>query len=421
MKKIIKFALVMFLSMTFLVACSSSDTSGGEVIEDAQDEVIEEVDETQVYAIVQLSVNPTLAFNVNWYKKVVSVEPVNTDAEILDTTDYVGMDVDEAIEASVEQMEELEIINLSDLEADYALITSAITDDASETYRAELQEKIQARIDYTGPLSSMNVAQMEIDMATQDAADKAMISAIDYVIDMDTSHEDGEYFNIARIFQEESLTEQLMATHSLSITEESLENMRGNIETALADLESQGYEVEYIRQMMNEGEDTVNMLQTVQSEIIDFRQVKEEEKKAAEEAAAKAAEGISVNNVSISKSGMPTVFNITVDADEAVSVYVLVEADNVYASNSYSASQVINGQSPAAGQNGYIVIHEVFSHSGSGSQSFTLNMANYMDNDGGDAQPDDGNGPPEGESGGVPVALVVCKDADGNVTEITAQ
>jgi len=63
-------------------------------------------------ATVSLDVNPSLEFKVNSFDKVINVKAMNDDGEqILEDLDLKGMEIDEAIEAAIDVMIDMDYIN----------------------------------------------------------------------------------------------------------------------------------------------------------------------------------------------------------------------------------------------------------------------------------------------------------------------
>lgn len=110
-------------------------------------------------ATVSLDVNPSLEFRVNTFDKVINVKALNVDGEqILKELDLKGMEIDEAIDAAIDEMVEQEFINKNEENAVSVTIQhknekkqndlKVLLDGEIKAYMAE--ENIEAEVEVEG-------------------------------------------------------------------------------------------------------------------------------------------------------------------------------------------------------------------------------------------------------------------------------
>lgn len=404
MNKFFRIVLVFVL----FSACSSTTRSNDDNLDESDDTLAE----SEIVAYISVDINPSLSFNINRFKKVVEVEQLNEDAKSIDVSDMVGMDIDEAIEKNVVRAKEAGFIDTSDIESDYVLLTTVLFD---ETIKDELYQQIQNRIETSVGLQDVNMVQMQVDQQSMEMAEKMGVSAGQFTI-----NQIEEGYSVQEFFQDEARTDQLFEQFQYSVSDINIDHIRLNIQAVLDQLKAKNIDVSEYQRLLNNS--TLEELRNLQKELIEnYGKSAEDVNENVEEVLKD--EKVDYNFISISKEeGIAPVIHITVSSNEVVTVYVLIEADNVYASNSYSVSQVIKGISPAAGQKDYIVIHKVFMNNAN-EQTYIINLSDYLDNNGGNESPSEGEGSegPPNDGGGMPVALVVLQDTSGNTSEIIAQ
>lgn len=405
----IKFKIIFVLFLLSLGACNStSDLSNNEDTSEIENEAL-------IIATIYVDINPSLYFDVNQFKKVAAATPINSEAKSMETNDYVGMDIDDAIEEHILRVSEAGFIDTYDLENDYVLLTTILADE-NDPLNDDLFERIQTKIENSEVLKTVNVIEMIVDQETQDKASAQEMSAGLYALNVELyQNEYKDYISTHELFKDQARAEDLIKKKNLIISDISIEHMRINIQNVLDQLKLKNIEInDYASRLKNCSLEDCLALQ--KELILNYGKSAQEISENVESVLMDTV--VDYASVTITKEqGSAPLIHVRVSANEALSVYVLVEADNVYANNSYTATQVVSGISPAANQAGYTVIHAVYQNNGT-DQTYTINMADYV-SDGG--QPDGPtDGPPEGE-GGFPVALVVLKDAVGNTSEIIAK
>lgn len=109
-------------------------------------------------ATVNLDVNPSIEFKVNSFEKVLNVKALNDDGEqILLGLDLKGMDIDEAIDAAIDEMVAKEYLDKGDDQANVMISVTHKNDEKLEELTVYLDGKINAYVKSEGIEASVEV------------------------------------------------------------------------------------------------------------------------------------------------------------------------------------------------------------------------------------------------------------------------
>lgn len=168
---------------------------------------------TQVsaYAMVSVDINPSFELYVDEDKHVIEIKAVNDDALTIDTSDWIGLAVEDVIVELIAKAKELGFIQSEDDEEDYILVTTVLLDEENEDeeYEDSLGQRIQAAIEHAGELEEgMHVAIIKATLREKFEAEGKEVPLGLYVI-RGFVEEDDEWIKVSDFVKEEKNVQAL--------------------------------------------------------------------------------------------------------------------------------------------------------------------------------------------------------------------
>ena len=220
-----------------------------------------------VAAIVSVDINPSFELSVNPAGLVIKIDALNADAESLDTSNLIGLPVEEAVDKIVALAEDAGFIDITDLEDDYVLVSTVVMQGAAAQLGDTLQTRIQDRIRLSEPLQCVYLVQLKATLheLTQDRDRDVPIAQNDN--NETIQNQNGEMLSVKEFFSEEANRNAIK--NRARINEVTPGKIRERVETALNQLEEEGVDTSEIRtRLENAGEEDMLQIQTeVQNQV----------------------------------------------------------------------------------------------------------------------------------------------------------
>jgi hypothetical protein len=216
-----------------------------------------------VAAIVSVDINPSFELSVNNAGLVIKIDALNVDAQSLDTADLIGMPIEEAVDAIVVLAAEAGFIDLTDLEDDYIVVSTVVSEGTPAELGDTLQTRLHDRIQLSDTLQCINFVQIKATLQEQAQARDEDIPVGLYVINGMIQTQNGELLTVREFFADDE--NKLAIQTRAQITEVTLDKIRERLETALNTLDQSGVDTTELRTRL-ENAGTADMIQ-IQSEV----------------------------------------------------------------------------------------------------------------------------------------------------------
>jgi len=220
-----------------------------------------------VAAIVSVDINPSFELSVNPLGVVIKIDALNADAESLDTSDLIGLPVEEAVDQIVHLAETAGFIDITDLDEDYVLVSTVLMAGTDAPLGDTLQTRIQDRIHLSDALQCVNLVQIKATIREQFLAREKDIPIGLYVINATIQNENGEILSVKAFFADEN--NRIAIQNRAKINEVAPGKIRERVETALNQLDQEGIDTTEIRtRLENAGDEDMQQIQAeVQNQI----------------------------------------------------------------------------------------------------------------------------------------------------------
>jgi hypothetical protein len=216
-----------------------------------------------VAAVVSVDINPSFELSVNPAGLVIKIDALNDDAKSIITTDLIGEPVEEVVDAIIALSAEAGFIDITDLEDDYVVVSTVVSEGIGAEVGDLLQTRLQDRIQLSDTLQCINLVQLKATLAEQAQARDMDVPVGLYVINGMIQNQGGELLSVKAFFAN---NENVTALQSRAeITRITQEEARERLETALNQLDEEGIDTTELRTRL-ENAGTLDMIQ-IQSEI----------------------------------------------------------------------------------------------------------------------------------------------------------
>jgi len=216
-----------------------------------------------VAAVISVDINPSFELSVNPAGLVIKIDALNDDAKTIVTTDLIGDPVEEVVDAIIALSTEAGFIDITDLEDDYVVVSTVLSEGTSADLGDTLQTRLHDRIQLSDTLQCINLVQIKATLQEQALARGEDVPVGLYVINGMIQTQDGVMLSVKEFF---SNSDNKLAIQSRAqITEITQTQIRERLEIALDKLDLDGIDTTELRTRL-ENAGTLDILQ-IQSEV----------------------------------------------------------------------------------------------------------------------------------------------------------
>lgn len=218
-----------------------------------------------VMASISVDINPSFELDVNKNGIVLDVEALNDDAKTLDTTDIIGMESADAIELIVQLATTAGFIDPLDLEDDFVVVTTVLSNEGSEQLLETLNLQLQEKIQNSGTLQGVNVVEIKADIAQKMEAEGKEVPVGLYVLHGMVTTPDGTILSAKEFFSKQGNLEAIKLQNNVRVHAVTEQKIRERIELAIGKLESNGQDATELRTRLQNA--SLEDMLRIQSEI----------------------------------------------------------------------------------------------------------------------------------------------------------
>jgi hypothetical protein len=114
-----------------------------------------------VAAVISVDINPSFELSVNPAGLVIKIDALNDDAKTIVTTDLIGDPIEEVVDAIIALSAEAGFIDITDLEDDYVVVSTVVSEGISAEIGDTLQTRLHDRIQLSDTLQCINLVQIK--------------------------------------------------------------------------------------------------------------------------------------------------------------------------------------------------------------------------------------------------------------------
>jgi hypothetical protein len=198
--------------------------------------------------LIAIDINPSFALTIDANDLVLSIQPLNADAQSMSVSDLIGVSAHKVVEAIILRAQQAGFIITDDEDEDYVLITTAPLKSQYQALADALNDKLNARFNQEDSTDDLSVILIKSDVNDQQAALDQNIPLGIYLINGLVQVGDRQ-MSVSEFMQTEGNAELLMTIADI-IPRADL-NAVSLIGRFLDRLEDAGIAVDVLRQRLN--------------------------------------------------------------------------------------------------------------------------------------------------------------------------
>jgi len=222
-----------------------------------------------VMASISVDINPSFELDVNKNGIVLSIDALNEDAQSLDTSDLIGLDSAKVIERIIQLATEAGFIDPFDLEDDYVVVTTVMSNEGNDNLLDTLNLQLQERIQNSSILQGVNVIEIKADIAQKMEAEGKNVPVGLYILHGMVTNPDGTILSAKEFFSKQGNLDALKLQNNVRVHTVSEQKIRERIELALNKMEGNGIDSTELRTRLQNAslEDMLRIQSEVQNKL----------------------------------------------------------------------------------------------------------------------------------------------------------
>lgn len=218
-----------------------------------------------VAASVFVEINPSFELSVDQTGEVLSATALNEDASLFELDTIIGLGFSEAIDMIVAWAQLNGLIDITDLDDDYVLVTTVLADESSTEIFETLSQQLQQRLQKSIHLQEMSVVEIKATLVDLFNAQGKDVPIGLYVLNGLVLLEDDTFVSAKEFFSNAEHLEALRNQNQVQINGISETKLRERIETALNKMENAGEDTLELKTRLENA--SSNQLNQIRKEI----------------------------------------------------------------------------------------------------------------------------------------------------------
>jgi len=201
-----------------------------------------------VAAYVSVDINPSFELATNNDGYVLSVSSLNDDALSLETTDLVGMSIEDAIDVIVQRATDAGFIDPTDLVDDYVVVTTVVTTDATTDLQTTLSTRLATKIQSSDTLQCVNLVELTATSTEQTAAQSCDTPLGIYLLNQAINRSTDSMLSVGQFFADNNNAQAIQTRAKITALSET--KLKERLELALDKLDNAGIDTTELRQRL---------------------------------------------------------------------------------------------------------------------------------------------------------------------------
>jgi len=201
-----------------------------------------------IAAYVSVDINPSFELATDNDGYVLSVNSLNDDALNLETTDLIGMSIEDAIDLIVQRATDAGFIDITDLVDDYVVVTTVVTADATTALQTTLSNRLASKVQNSGTLQNINLVEMTATNAEQTAAKSCDTPLGIYLLNQAINRSNDNMLSVGQFFADHDNAQMIQTRAKVTALSET--KLRERLTLALDKLDNAGIDTSGLRQRL---------------------------------------------------------------------------------------------------------------------------------------------------------------------------
>lgn len=201
-----------------------------------------------VAAYISVDINPSFELATDNDGYVLSVTSLNDDALSLETTDLVGMSIEDAVDTIVQRATDAGFIDPTDLIDDYVVVTTVVTTDATADLQTTLSNRLALRVQNSDTLQSINLVEMTATDEEQTAARSCDTPLGVYLLNQAINRSTDNMLSVGQFFADNNNAQTIQTRAKLTTLSET--KLKERLALALNKMDNAGVDTTELRQRL---------------------------------------------------------------------------------------------------------------------------------------------------------------------------